>query len=120
MPDNFAAPQAVPMPTQIVSQANAQPAPLQQPDLANALGLNGWLKQLASLGAVGLVMYLFVQDRHVVLEQAREDRVVFRQAIEKLGTDAEKQAGAVRDLSEKQSAAIRDLAEQVRRLAEKR
>jgi hypothetical protein len=80
---------------------------------------NGIVAKIANLGAIVLICTMFYQDRHSSLESAKEDRALFKTAIERIETSNHAQSAAhSREMSE-QSKAIRELAEQVKRLASK-
>ena len=80
---------------------------------------SGVLARIANLSAILLICIMFYQDRHAALESSREDRALFRQAIDRIEQLGAKQNQEhQREMSE-QARAIRDLAEQVKRLADK-
>lgn len=72
-----------------------------------SFGLRPRLLQLANMSAVGLVLLMFYQDRHQALDQAREDRQLFREAIQRLHEDSDRQWHAIRQLT----TAVRRLAD---------
>lgn len=61
-----------------------------------------------NVGAILLICVMFWQDRQESLKTAREDRAVFKSAVERLS-----------EASDRQGEAIRTLAVQVQRLGEK-
>ncbi len=76
---------------------------------------NGWMMGMPKLwlgilnvGAVFMICVMFYQDRNVSIMQAKEDRQIFRAAVEKLG-----------EASDKQGDAIRVLANQIQRLGDR-
>lgn len=75
------------------------------------MGLSGWLRNLANVGAVTLICLMFYQDRHQALEAAKEDRRMFRQELDRFHAGQEKHGEAIRQLT----AAIKELADQQER-----
>jgi hypothetical protein len=73
-------------------------------DAPPAMGLKGLWAQIAQMGAIGLVMLMFYQDRHESLRVAAEDRQMFRQELK-----------AQRDALDKLTDAVDKLAAQVNR-----
>lgn len=90
-------------------------------DPKSTLGLGSgiWAK-IANFTAVGVVLWMFLTDRHDALNMAREDRDAYRSAIEQLVSNTDKRWRDLRHDSERQWQAIRDLTEAVRKLAEKK
>jgi hypothetical protein len=92
-----------------------------EPDTGDGnMGLGqGMVAKIANLGAIILICLMFYQDRHTTNESAKEDRAMFRSAIERIETASREQnATHAREMSE-QSKAVRELTEQVKRLVTK-
>lgn len=80
---------------------------------------HGLTAKIANLGAIVLICTMFYQDRHTSLESAKEDRAMFKAAIERIENASRAQSEThSREMSE-QSKAVRELAEQVKRLVTK-
>lgn len=76
-----------------------------------SMGLKGVWANVANATAVGLVCMMFWVSFRSHLEQAREDRTIFREAIEKLSDNSDKQWRAIRSLS----GDVRRLSEEVKK-----
>lgn len=86
--------------------------PAIQPSTDNVAGWwgglrNSFLREGASLTAIGLICLMFYQDRHAALEQAKEDRVMYRQEIRESREQHDKQIRGV-------EASLRELAAEIR------
>jgi hypothetical protein len=78
------------------------------------LGLRGLWLQIAQLGALGVVLVVFYQDRHAALDQAKDDRLMFRQEIAaQRDKDASEQRAMQRVISDN-TAALRELVSEMK------
>lgn len=60
-------------------------------------GLSGVWQSIAQFGALGVVLLSFYQDRHSALDQAKEDRALFREELRLLRDSNSKELNALAD-----------------------
>lgn len=64
------------------------------------MGLRGIWAQIANITAIGLICVVFYQDRHAALEAAKEDRQLFRESVQELRRDSDRQWRAIQHLTQ--------------------
>src|SRR5262245_60629592 len=89
-------------------------APMEQKNGGLLMGLRGIWLQIAQLGALGVILVVFYQDRHASLDQAREDRLMFREELSAFRHEHRELQKVVTD----NTSAIRELAREFRKKGE--
>jgi len=64
-------------------------------------GLSGPYAVIANFGAIGLICFMFWQLQSAALDQAKQDRVLFRDAVTELKHAIDRQTEEIRTLTRK-------------------
>jgi uncharacterized protein YlxW (UPF0749 family) len=65
-----------------------------------SMGLRGWVSQLANMTAIGVICLLFAYDHTANRQQANEDRLLFREAIQVTRQSNDRLAQEIRRLTD--------------------